>query len=207
MGIFFIGPPIGPAKIGSCLGPALWAGVAAQALSTYRAGLALSTIDRASGCARAVLFRIVLCAADRARPIWNPVTRPSCRVNIVVCPNFEPPCRDLAVPPLFFGSVVTVSHVPSNTLTPRARVDCVAACRPGVAVCAHEQPWPSAYVREGQAFPFFLFRRLLTQRRASHVVRCASESVVVSRVSFAGVRTRSCCRAERTLAQKPSLWP
>jgi hypothetical protein len=38
---------IGPAKIGPCLGPALWAEVAAQALSTYRAGPALSTIDRA----------------------------------------------------------------------------------------------------------------------------------------------------------------
>jgi hypothetical protein len=37
---------IGPTKIGSCLGPVLWAGLAAQALSTYCAGPALST-DRA----------------------------------------------------------------------------------------------------------------------------------------------------------------
>jgi hypothetical protein len=40
-----IGPPIGPLKIGSCLGLALWAEVAAQALSAYRAVPALSTID------------------------------------------------------------------------------------------------------------------------------------------------------------------
>jgi hypothetical protein len=43
----FIGSPIGPAKIRLCLGPALWAGVVAQALSTYRVRPALSTIDRA----------------------------------------------------------------------------------------------------------------------------------------------------------------
>jgi hypothetical protein len=42
-----IGLPIGPLKIGPCLGPALWAEVAAQALSVYRAVPALSTIDRA----------------------------------------------------------------------------------------------------------------------------------------------------------------
>jgi hypothetical protein len=68
-----IGPPIGPLKIGSCLGPALWAEVAAQALSAYRAVPALSTIDRASGRARAVLFRVVPRAANRARPIWNTI--------------------------------------------------------------------------------------------------------------------------------------
>jgi hypothetical protein len=42
--------------------------VAAQALSTYRAGPALSTINRASDRARAVLR-----AANRARPIWNTI--------------------------------------------------------------------------------------------------------------------------------------
>jgi hypothetical protein len=42
-----IGLPIGPLKIGPCLGPALWAEVAAQALSVYHAVPALSTIDRA----------------------------------------------------------------------------------------------------------------------------------------------------------------
>jgi hypothetical protein len=52
---------------------ALWAEVAAQALSTYRAGPALSTIDRVSGRARAVLFRVVPRAANRARPIWNTI--------------------------------------------------------------------------------------------------------------------------------------
>jgi glyoxylate carboligase len=43
----FIGLPIVPTKIGPCLGPVLWAGVAAQALLTYRARPALSTINRA----------------------------------------------------------------------------------------------------------------------------------------------------------------
>jgi hypothetical protein len=36
-----IGPLIGSAKITSCLGPALWAEVAAQALLTYCVGLTL----------------------------------------------------------------------------------------------------------------------------------------------------------------------
>jgi hypothetical protein len=50
---------IGPPKIGSCLGPARRAGVAAQALKGHRAGPALSTINRASGRTRVVLFRVV----------------------------------------------------------------------------------------------------------------------------------------------------
>jgi hypothetical protein len=45
--MLIIGLLVGPAKIGPCFGPALWARLAAQALSTYRAGPALSTIDRA----------------------------------------------------------------------------------------------------------------------------------------------------------------
>jgi hypothetical protein len=69
--INFIGPPIGPAKIVSCFGLALWAEVAAQALKGSRAGPALSTIDRASDRARAVLFRVVLRASNRVRLIWN----------------------------------------------------------------------------------------------------------------------------------------
>jgi hypothetical protein len=71
--INFIGPPIGPAKIVPCFGPALWAEVAAQALNGGRAGTALSTIDCASDRARAVLFRVVLRASNRARPIWNTI--------------------------------------------------------------------------------------------------------------------------------------
>jgi hypothetical protein len=42
-----IGPPIGPAKIVSCFGPARRAEVAAQALKDCRAGPALSPIYRA----------------------------------------------------------------------------------------------------------------------------------------------------------------
>jgi hypothetical protein len=68
-----IGLPIGPLKIGPCLGPARRAGVAAQALRGHRAGPALSTIDRASGRARVVRFRVVPRAANRARPIWNTI--------------------------------------------------------------------------------------------------------------------------------------
>jgi hypothetical protein len=59
--------------IGPCLGPARRAEVAAQALNGRRAGPALSTIDRASGRVRAVLFRAVPRAANRARPIWNSI--------------------------------------------------------------------------------------------------------------------------------------
>jgi hypothetical protein len=69
----YIGPPIGPLKIGPCLGLALWAEVAAQALSTYRVVPALSTINRASGRAKAVLFRAVPRASNRAWPIWNTI--------------------------------------------------------------------------------------------------------------------------------------
>jgi hypothetical protein len=47
--------------------------VAAQALKGRRAGPALGTIDRASGRARAVLFRVVHRAANRARPIWKSI--------------------------------------------------------------------------------------------------------------------------------------
>jgi hypothetical protein len=65
---FVIGPSIGPLKIGSCLGPTLWAEVAAQPLSIYRAGLTLSTTDRASSRARAVLFGAVPGAANRVWP-------------------------------------------------------------------------------------------------------------------------------------------
>jgi hypothetical protein len=54
-------PPIGP-----CFGPARRAKVAAQALKGPRVGPALGTIDRASGRARAVLFRVVPRAVDRA---------------------------------------------------------------------------------------------------------------------------------------------
>jgi hypothetical protein len=60
-------------KIGSCLGPALWAEVATQALSTYRVGLALRTIGRASDRDRVVLFRVMPRAGNRARPIWNTI--------------------------------------------------------------------------------------------------------------------------------------
>jgi hypothetical protein len=66
---------IGPLKIGPCLGPALWAEVAAQALSTYRAVPALSTIGRASGRASIVLFSVVSRAANRARTIWNTIVK------------------------------------------------------------------------------------------------------------------------------------
>jgi hypothetical protein len=59
-------PPIGP-----CFGPAERAEVAAQALKGRRAGPALGTINRASDRARAVLFRVVPRATDRARPIWK----------------------------------------------------------------------------------------------------------------------------------------
>jgi hypothetical protein len=64
---------IGSAKIVSCFGPALWAEVAAQALKGGQAGPALSTIDRALDRARIVLFRVVLRASNRARPIWNTI--------------------------------------------------------------------------------------------------------------------------------------
>jgi hypothetical protein len=64
---------IGPPKIGPCLGPARRARVAAQALKGHRAGPALSTINRASGRARVVLFRAVPRAVNRARPIWNTI--------------------------------------------------------------------------------------------------------------------------------------
>jgi hypothetical protein len=57
----------------SCLGTALRAGVAAQALRDYRAVPALGTINRASDRARAVLFRVVSRAANRVRPIWNSI--------------------------------------------------------------------------------------------------------------------------------------
>jgi hypothetical protein len=70
---FFIGLTIGPTKIGPCLGPALWAEVAAQALSTHRVVPALGTIDRASCRARAVLFRVVPRASHRVCPIWNSI--------------------------------------------------------------------------------------------------------------------------------------
>jgi hypothetical protein len=46
---------------------------------------ALSTIDRASGRARAVLFRVVPRAANRARPIWNTIVvgyDPNAQYNI-----------------------------------------------------------------------------------------------------------------------------
>jgi hypothetical protein len=52
-----------PPKIGTCLWPALWAEVAAQALSTYHAVPTLSTIDCVSDRARTVLFRIMPRAA------------------------------------------------------------------------------------------------------------------------------------------------
>jgi hypothetical protein len=73
---FFIGLTIGPTKIGSCLGTALLAEVAAQALSTHRVVPALGTIDRASCRARAVLFRVVPHASHRAWPIWNSIATP-----------------------------------------------------------------------------------------------------------------------------------
>jgi hypothetical protein len=46
-GDYFIGPLIGPTKIGPCFGPARRAGVAAQALKGHRAGPALNPIYRA----------------------------------------------------------------------------------------------------------------------------------------------------------------
>jgi hypothetical protein len=64
-----------------CLGPALRAGVAAQALRDYRAVPALGTINRASDRARAVLFRVVPRAASRVRSIWNSIA--STKQNLV----------------------------------------------------------------------------------------------------------------------------
>jgi hypothetical protein len=64
------------APIGPCLGPARHAGVAAQALKDYPAVPALSTIDRASGRAWTMLFRIVFRAANRDRPVWNSAASP-----------------------------------------------------------------------------------------------------------------------------------
>jgi hypothetical protein len=64
---------IGLLIIGSCLGPALWAEVAAQALNGCRAVPALSTIDRASDRVGVVFFRVVPRAVNRARPIWNSI--------------------------------------------------------------------------------------------------------------------------------------
>jgi hypothetical protein len=58
---------MGLAKIGLCLGPALWAGVAAQTLSPCRVGPALSTR------AWVVLFRAMPRAANRAWP-WNSIS-------------------------------------------------------------------------------------------------------------------------------------
>jgi hypothetical protein len=78
----YIGPPIRPLKIGPCLGLALWAEVVAQALSTYRVVPALSTINRASGRAKAVLFRAVPRAANHARPIWNTIFQTAQATNI-----------------------------------------------------------------------------------------------------------------------------
>jgi hypothetical protein len=52
---------IEPVKIELCLGSALWAEVAAQALKGCRAVLALSTIDCASGRARAVFLGRASC--------------------------------------------------------------------------------------------------------------------------------------------------
>jgi hypothetical protein len=49
--------------------------VAAQALKGHRAGPALSTINRASGRARVVLFRVVPRAVNRVWPIWNTIGR------------------------------------------------------------------------------------------------------------------------------------
>jgi hypothetical protein len=48
--------------------------VAAQALKGRRAGPALGTIDRVSGRARVVLFRVAPRAANRARPIWKSIS-------------------------------------------------------------------------------------------------------------------------------------
>ena len=62
-----IGPPI----IVLWFGQALWAGVAAQALTPHRAGLACGPINRAYGRAGAVLFSVVLRAAHRGWPIWS----------------------------------------------------------------------------------------------------------------------------------------
>jgi hypothetical protein len=66
----------GPPCIGSCLGLARRAEVAAQTLKGCRAGPALGTMDRASGRARVVLFRAVPRTANRARPIWKSIPRP-----------------------------------------------------------------------------------------------------------------------------------
>jgi hypothetical protein len=66
----------GPTYIGPCFGPVRRAEVAAQALKDRRAVPALGTIDRASGRAKAVLFRVVPRAANRARPIWNSIGYP-----------------------------------------------------------------------------------------------------------------------------------
>jgi hypothetical protein len=65
-------PPIEP-----CFGPAQRTEVAAEALKGRWAGLALGTIDRASGRARAVLFQVVPRAANRARSIWKSILKAS----------------------------------------------------------------------------------------------------------------------------------
>jgi hypothetical protein len=86
---FFIGLTIGPTKIGPCLGPALWAEVAAHALSTHRVVPALGTINRASCRDRAVLFRVVPRASYRAWPIWNSIVsvheRTACPLSATQC--------------------------------------------------------------------------------------------------------------------------
>jgi hypothetical protein len=73
-----------------CLGPARRAGVAAQALRGHRAGPALSTIDRDSGRARVVLFRVVPRAANRARPIWNTIVPFASQIEL---PRFKDLCE------------------------------------------------------------------------------------------------------------------
>jgi hypothetical protein len=68
LGVIGVPPPIG-----SCLGPARRAEVAAEALKGRRAGPAIGTIDRASGRVRVVLFRAVPRGVNRAQPIWNTI--------------------------------------------------------------------------------------------------------------------------------------
>jgi hypothetical protein len=60
---------IWPTKIGLCLGPALWAEMAAQALTPHRVGPALGTLI----IPRVVLFRVVPRVAHCTRPIWNSI--------------------------------------------------------------------------------------------------------------------------------------
>ena len=76
-----LGHLITRAAIVPCFTTAVWAEVAAQAITPHRVRLARGPINHAYGRAGAVLFSVVLRAAHRAWPIWNtiPVALAICR--------------------------------------------------------------------------------------------------------------------------------